>query len=304
MPAGWYPDQQDPSLLRFWDGERWTLHTQPVPPTGAPEVVAEATSPGMRDRWRALRLRTKVLSIVAILVVFIALAPSPDDDPSDPGAAASTSDTTELAEELTDEAVEPAKPERAVVPSLRAVGLEAARGRLRKAGLAVRVVREPSWKPAGSVLAQRTAAGAKVRPGTTITLVVAAPMPLIPILAGRSQADGVAALRRAGFTVSVVKEVVTSGSSGVILRLFPVGGTRAAPGTEVEVVVSNLVRPVAAPPTPSNCTSGYSPCLAPAPDYDCAGGSGDGPRYTGLVYVTGSDPYGLDADGDGVACES
>jgi len=45
-------------------------------------------------------------------------------------------------------------------------------------------------------------------------------------------------------------------------------------------------------------------CLDPTSyDYDCAGGSGDGPDYTGPVQVVGSDPYGLDADGDGYACE-
>ena len=52
-----------------------------------------------------------------------------------------------------------------------------------------------------------------------------------------------------------------------------------------------------------NCTPGYSPCLPPASDYDCSGGGGDGPKYTGRVQVTGSDPYGLDSDGDGVGCE-
>lgn len=52
------------------------------------------------------------------------------------------------------------------------------------------------------------------------------------------------------------------------------------------------------------CTPGYSPCLPPASDYDCAGGSGDGPKYVqGPVKVTGSDPYGLDSDNDGVGCE-
>jgi hypothetical protein len=39
-------------------------------------------------------------------------------------------------------------------------------------------------------------------------------------------------------------------------------------------------------------------------DYDCLGGSGDGPRYTGRVVVVGYDHYGLDADGDGIGCES
>lgn len=45
-------------------------------------------------------------------------------------------------------------------------------------------------------------------------------------------------------------------------------------------------------------------CLDPyASDYDCEGGSGDGPNYTGPVEVVGDDHYGLDADGDGYACE-
>lgn len=53
------------------------------------------------------------------------------------------------------------------------------------------------------------------------------------------------------------------------------------------------------------CTPGYSPCIPPGSDVDCAGGSGNGPRYVqGPVQVTGSDPYRLDADGDGVGCDS
>jgi hypothetical protein len=52
------------------------------------------------------------------------------------------------------------------------------------------------------------------------------------------------------------------------------------------------------------CDPNYSGCLSPnASDYDCAGGSGDGPRYTGLVRVLGNDHYDLDRDGDGVACD-
>ena len=53
------------------------------------------------------------------------------------------------------------------------------------------------------------------------------------------------------------------------------------------------------------CTPGYSPCIPPGPDVDCAGGSGNGPRYVqGPVTVTGSDPYGLDSDHDGIGCEN
>lgn len=72
------------------------------------------------------------------------------------------------------------------------------------------------------------------------------------------------------------------------------------------MTITLAVKPPAPPPPTQedNCTPGYSPCLSPASDYDCAGGSGDGPAYAdGPIYITGSDPYGLDADGDGVACE-
>lgn len=46
-------------------------------------------------------------------------------------------------------------------------------------------------------------------------------------------------------------------------------------------------------------------CLKPtASDYDCAGGSGNGPYYvSGPFRVVGSDPFRLDADRDGIACE-
>ena len=46
------------------------------------------------------------------------------------------------------------------------------------------------------------------------------------------------------------------------------------------------------------CAPGYDPCIPPyPPDVNC-------PDVDGPIYVTGSDPHGLDADNDGVACES
>jgi hypothetical protein len=63
--------------------------------------------------------------------------------------------------------------------------------------------------------------------------------------------------------------------------------------------------PTSTPTQAPSCDSNYAgACLAPdAYDYDCAGGSGDGPEYTGEVRVVGADHYDLDRDGDGVACE-
>ena len=66
-------------------------------------------------------------------------------------------------------------------------------------------------------------------------------------------------------------------------------------------------RPVVVPtttPVPRNCHPSYDRCLTPGiGDYDCAGGSGNGPNYTGRVRVTGWDEYGLDHDNDGIGCE-
>jgi endonuclease YncB( thermonuclease family) len=61
--------------------------------------------------------------------------------------------------------------------------------------------------------------------------------------------------------------------------------------------------PPSTPAPPSVDCQGYDPCIPPGSDVDCAGGSGNGPRYSGPVRVYGSDPYGLDSDGDGYGCE-
>ena len=56
-----------------------------------------------------------------------------------------------------------------------------------------------------------------------------------------------------------------------------------------------------------HCDRNYSGrCLRPnVSDYDCAGGSGNGPYYVrGPFRVVGTDHYGLDSDHDGTACES
>ena len=49
----------------------------------------------------------------------------------------------------------------------------------------------------------------------------------------------------------------------------------------------------------TGCQPGYSPCLPRAADLNCS----DIPASKKPVRVTGSDPYRLDGDGDGIACE-
>jgi hypothetical protein len=51
--------------------------------------------------------------------------------------------------------------------------------------------------------------------------------------------------------------------------------------------------------TGSGCQPGYTPCLPRVADLNCA----DIPSSKKPIHVTGSDPYRLDGDGDGLACE-
>lgn len=65
--------------------------------------------------------------------------------------------------------------------------------------------------------------------------------------------------------------------------------------------------PAPTPPTTqsSSCDPNYTGCVPNVypSDVDCAGGSGNGPYYTGPVQVIGVDRYDLDRDSDGYACE-
>jgi len=65
-------------------------------------------------------------------------------------------------------------------------------------------------------------------------------------------------------------------------------------------------KPTKKPKPPADCHPSYEgACLKPdASDYDCAGGSGNGPYYVdGPIRVVGYDEYDLDRDGDGFGCD-
>ncbi|BDO41161.1 DUF4041 domain-containing protein [Cellulomonas sp. NTE-D12] len=46
-PPNWYPDPQNPALVRWWDGQRWTEHVQPTAPVPMPAqaMPAQPVSP-------------------------------------------------------------------------------------------------------------------------------------------------------------------------------------------------------------------------------------------------------------------
>lgn len=202
------------------------------------------------------------------------------------GAAGGTSATGPIG---TDSPASVAELPTTRVPDIAGLQLERARRLLARAGLDAEVEQRYSNRPEGSVLDQDPASGTRVAEETVVVLTVAEALPQVPDVVGLTVSQAERALRQAGFEARVVRSGAT-GTPGTITSQTPAAGVAARPGRQVRI-------------TTPNCTAGYSPCLPPASDYDCAGGSGDGPRYTGFVRVTGSDPYGLDADNDGYGCE-
>jgi resuscitation-promoting factor RpfB len=193
----------------------------------------------------------------------------------------------------------PTVPDTARVPNVGGKSVDVATAKLQAAGFAVEVeTRLTNAAPANRVLRQSERSGSRVEVGDTITLTVAKPLPKIPNVIGKTLANAKRALQNAGFEVGKVTQQASSERKGTVISQAPAGGLSARPGRSVSLVTAKP------PPEPSsNCTPGYSPCLPPASDYDCAGGTGDGPEYTGPIRVTGSDPYGLDSDNDGYGCE-
>lgn len=134
-------------------------------------------------------------------------------------------------------------------------------------------------------------------------------MPL-PDLSGRSKGSVEKIASRNGWSLSIRKQT-SQLTPGTVIAQSPSAGTEVADGSRVQITIAKAPpapEPVEAPEETADngagCTPGYSPCLPPASDYDCSSGTGDGPKYTGYVTVTGSDIYDLDSDGDGSGCES
>lgn len=79
-PAGWYPDPNDASSLRYWDGSTWTDHRAPATPAapagpgGAPYGQPTAGRPPLADfgaRLVALIIDALIVSIPIMVLGFI-----------------------------------------------------------------------------------------------------------------------------------------------------------------------------------------------------------------------------------------
>jgi hypothetical protein len=135
----------------------------------------------------------------------------------------------------------------------------------------------------------------------------------VPELVGMRVTAAKSALARRGLRATVRYRSTARYPAGTVLSQSRGTGAGVLPGSRITMVVAKAPPPppTTAPPPPTttpsrNCDPSYPDvCLDPnAVDYDCAGGSGDGPRYVeGPIRVRPPDPFDLDREGDGWGCE-
>ena len=127
------------------------------------------------------------------------------------------------------------------------------------------------------------------------------------IAAAKAAAEKAAASRAAAASKAAAAKAAADQAAAAKAAAAEAAAKAAAAKAAAARAAAAAAAAAAAPPTTTaaNCTPGYDPCIPPGADVDCAGGSGNGPRYVqGPVTVTGNDPYGLDRDHDGTGCEN
>jgi hypothetical protein len=136
----------------------------------------------------------------------------------------------------------------------------------------------------------------------------------VPTLAGMTRAEAKQTLADRGLKATTRSRSTDQYRAGTVISQAPKAGAEVLPDTTITLVVAKT--PPAPPPpspepppttTPAQCDPSYPDvCLDPAAeDYDCAGGSGNGPEYVeGPIRVRPPDPFDLDGEGDGWGCES
>jgi hypothetical protein len=258
--------------------------------------------PDEDDRKRPLWRRTWVrvsAGILLLLLVVGALAGDPEEEASDRAAKGGATPTTapsptpdpERGARLAAAQLVAAGRFAAAAERLEAVGLERAADRVLRRGAGALYRRARRAMNAGRyVVAKRLAVNAgNLRSTDGITALI-------------THADTEIAAAREAARLALDQRTCT-GTEKATVRAG--GGVPAGCNTFAAELAARRAQEEAEQAA-SQCDPGYAgACLDPnSADYDCEGGSGDGPDYTGRVEVIGDDPYDLDRDGDGVACES
>jgi hypothetical protein len=139
----------------------------------------------------------------------------------------------------------------------------------------------------------------------------------VPELSGITRAGAKQTLADYGLQATIRYRSTDQYPAGTVISQSPKAAALVLPDTTVSFVVAKAPPPPPPPPSPEppsppttpapSCDPSYPDvCLDPAvEDYDCAGGSGNGPGYVeGPIRVLPPDRFDLDREGDGVGCEN
>lgn len=133
-------------------------------------------------------------------------------------------------------------PSTAIVPDVLTIPQADAQAAITSAGLTVgSVATQNSALTAGRVLSQNPLGGVTVPSGTAVALVVSlGPANVtVPSVVGSARAAAQTDITNAGFTVGgVTNQNSATVAAGLVISQNPAGGTSAAPGTAVALVVS------------------------------------------------------------------
>lgn len=132
------------------------------------------------------------------------------------------------------------------VPNLVGLSEAEAGAALQRLGLRANVARVPTSEPAGTVVAQRPAAGQQTRRGAVVQINVSRGAPAVtqttvPDVRRQEVPTAHSTLRAAGFSVRTVERPTTDpAEDGIVLEQTPRGGQRVPRRSQVTIVVGSL----------------------------------------------------------------
>ncbi|MBB2974983.1 hypothetical protein FHX49_000524 [Microbacterium endophyticum] len=299
---GWFPDPSDAKKMRWWDGNEWAVHVSRDGAVWEEPLVAKTIGLKRRSRWVWVLLALGLLVAVALLSPLVALVALVVLVTGIVGISKGSGTWLRLKSRRT------------------AIGVTAGAALvfLMAGSVSAAMVPGETGAPTAVETAQSAEARSEATPRRTST-----PTPT-PVTTSREEvvtevipferstvedaniARGETTISVSGQdgerTITYVVTVVDGVETG---RELKSDVETVAPVTEVTTVGTYDAPPEPAPPAEPTCDSNYADACVPiASDVDCAWGSGNGPAYfDGVAKVVGRDIYGLDRDGDGLACE-
>jgi beta-lactam-binding protein with PASTA domain len=135
-------------------------------------------------------------------------------------------------------------PQPVSVPYVVGLSFDQASAQLQSAGFAVARTNVESDQPKNTVVAQDPTGSAA--PNSTVKLSVSKgpKQSTVPDVTNQDQDSATSTLEGAGFRVSVQQQDVQDpGLDGIVLSQNPTGGTKAAQGSTVTIIVGHIVQP-------------------------------------------------------------